>query len=312
MIEYLRKVESMKRLATTFVLVGFFVYVSVASAAMSSTNYNIRWDTFSTGGSDTSNSASYILRDTVAGTSGSASASSTYQVSDGYRSGVFDRVVSFDLYIQNSSNEREITGLSGTTVSMSSTSGLSVNDYVGVVQDRGASQVTGFGKIQSIGAGNIVLDRITTNGTTSSIDGTNDYLYQLNAGSLTLEPLTTSTVATGNVGFAVTIDNSSGYTIQVLDDGDLRSGTDTIDAVSDGSVTASSEEYGARSSDTTLSDSTFDTQDTALTTSTQEIVSKGSSSFEDRSFLTLKAAISTSTVAGTYGHTVTFIASGNF
>ena len=37
----------------TFALVGFFVWASFASAGMTSTNYEIRWDTISTGGSDT-------------------------------------------------------------------------------------------------------------------------------------------------------------------------------------------------------------------------------------------------------------------
>lgn len=306
------KGSSMRYRLAIFATVGVFVYVQFAQAAMSSSNYEIRWDTVSTGGSDTSSSASYLLRDTVSGAAGSTGTSTTYQLTDGYRAGVFDQVITFDLYIQNSSNERAITALSGTTVSMSSTTGLSAGDYVGVVQDRGGSQVVAFGRIQSVAAGSIVLDRLTVGSSSPSIDGTNDYLYQLNGSALTLETLDGSTVGTGIAAFEVTIDNDSGYSVQIVEDGNLRVGSDVIDDVSDGSVTAGSEEYGARSSDTTLSSSTFDTQDTAITTTSQDIATSSTFAFDQRSFLVLKAGGSSSSAANTYSHTITFIASGNF
>lgn len=308
----MRKGSYMRYRLATFATVGVFVYVQFAQAAMSSSNYEIRWDTVSTGGSDTSSSASYLLRDTVSGAAGGTGSSTTYQLTDGYRAGIFDQVITFDLYIQNSSNERAITALSGTTVSMSSTTGLSASDYVAVVQNRGGSQVVGFGRIQSVGAGSIVLDRLTVGSSSPSIDGTNDYLYQLNGSALTLETLDGSTVGTGIAAFEVTVDNDSGYSVQILEDGNLRVGSDVIDDVGDGNVTAGSEEYGARSSDTTLSSSTFDTQDTAITTTSQDVATSSTFAFDERSFLVLKAAGSSSSTANTYSHTITFIASGNF
>ena len=302
----------MKRPATAFILVGFFVYAQFASAAMSSTNYNIRWDTLSAGGSDTSSSASYILRDSVAPNAGSASSSSSYQVTDGYRAGVFDQIITSDLFIQNSTNEREITALSSTTVSMTSTTGLSVGDYVAIVQDYGGSQVTAIGKIQTVGVGSIVLDRLVSGSSSPSIDGSNDYLYLLNGSSLTLETVSTSSVGTGILAFEVTVDNESGYVVQILEDGELREGANSIDDVADGSVTLGSEEFGARSNDSSLSSSTFDTQDSALTSSAQEVVSRSTFAFDDRSFLTFKIAGATSTPSATYSQTLTVITSGNF
>jgi len=296
----------------TFALVGFFVWASFASAGMTSTNYEIRWDTISTGGSDTSSSASYSLRDSSLIGPGGSATSSSYQVANGYRAGIFDQIISFDLYIQNSSNERAITAISGSTVSMSSTAGLSANDYVAVVQDQGVSQVVGFGKISSVGAGSIILDSLAVGASSPAIDGTNDYLYQLNGSSLTLETISSTTVGTGIIGFEVTIDNDSGYSIQILENNNLQSGATSISDVADGAVTVSTEEYGARSSDTTVATSTFDTADTAITSSAQDIVTKATFGFDDRSFLVLKVGVTTNTSSLTYSNTTTFIAAGNY
>ncbi|MBI2474990.1 hypothetical protein HYV69_01030 [Candidatus Uhrbacteria bacterium] len=296
----------------TFALVGFFVWASIASAGMTSTNYEIRWDTISTGGSDNSSSASYSLRDSSLIGPGGTASSSSYQVSNGYRAGIFDQIISFDLYIQNSSNERAITSISGTTVSMTSTAGLSANDYVAVVQDLGASQIVGFGKISSVGVGSIVLDSLTVGASSPVIDGTQDYLYQLNGSILTLENISSTTVGTGLIGFEVTIDNDNGYSIQILENTDLQNGAASLDDVADGAVTATAEEYGARSSDTTILTSTFDTADTAITSTAQDIVTKSTFAFDDRSFIILKAGTTTNTAALTYSNTTTFIASGNY
>lgn len=302
----------MHRRLATFATVGIFVYAQIAQAAMSSTNYEVRWDTISTGASDTSSSATYILRDTAGSPAGGTGSSTTYQLTDGYRAGVFDQIITFDLYIQNSTNERAITALTGTTVTMSSTTGLSANDYVAVVANRGVSQVTAFGRIQSVAAGSIVLDRLTVGSSSPTVDGSNDYLYLMNGSALTLEDLTGSLVGTGIIAFEVTVDNDSGYVIQILEDGALRDGANTIDDVSDGSVSTGVEEYGAISNDTSLSNSTFDTQDSAITSTAQEVVSRSALAFDDRSFLTMKIGAQSTTASATYSQVLTIIASGNF
>jgi len=312
MIEYFRKGATMSVRNASFAIVGFFVSTQIAQAAMSSTNFEIRSDTLSTGGSDTSSSASYILRDSVSQNSGSSGSSTSYQVGGGYRSGVFDQIISFDLFTQNSTNEREISALASTTVSMSSTVGLLVGDYVAVVQNRGASQVAAIGKIQSVAVGSIVLDRLVVGSSTPTIDGTSDYLYLLNGSSLSPEVIDSSSVGTGILAFEITVDNDSGYVVQILEDGPLRDGANSIDDVTDGAVTLGSEEYGARSNDSSLSGSTFDTQDTAITTTAQEIVSRSTFAFDDRSFITFNLSASTATTAATYSHTLTIITSGNF
>lgn len=297
----------------TFALVGVFLWANAVGASMSSTNYKIRWDTISTGGSDTSSSASYTLHDSTSASADGSSSSTSYQLRAGYRAGVIDEIVSFDLFIQNfGGGGTTATNLSGTTVTVSSTSGFAANDYVAVVQNTGSSEVVAIGKISSIGASTLVLDRIQTAGTTPTIDGSDDKVFVMSASAVSFGEISEADFKSRIVGFEITVDNDNGYSVQVLDDGNLRSGANDINDVSDGTVTAQNEEYGARSSDTSVSGTTFDTQDTAITTSTQAIVTQGSFSFADRSFLSLKVARSGDTQPGTYSQTLTFIVSGNF
>lgn len=295
----------------TFALVGFFVSAPIAEAAMASTNYEIRWDTLSTGGSDTSASASYLLRDTVETTVAGSAASSSYQLLQGYRAGIDDQLITFEVLAQDTTSRRAATALSGLTVT-ASTSGISVNDLIVVVQDIGSSQVAAIGRVASIGSGTLTVDAWKNGGTQPAIDGTNDYVYPLTATSIALGELSTSSVVTGIIAFEVTAANDNGYVVQLVEDANPRSGSADIDDVADGSVTAGSEEYGARASDTSIANSTFDTVDTAITTSFQDVATESLASFESRNFVTLKAAINNSTASASYAQTLSFIASGNF
>jgi hypothetical protein len=314
MIQYTRKGIDMNKFIAAFALVGFFVYTTPALADMASTNYQIQWDSLSEGGSDTASSENYGIHDSVGSLSIGNSTSESYQTDSGYRAGLFDQVITFDILVQDSSASYAVTGRSGTTVSMTNTSGLSVGSSVALIQDRGAGQISAIGFIASIAVNSsITVDSWSDNGTTPVIDGSNDYLYTISSGnSVSFGELSVSSVSTAIVGFEVNADLANGYSIQAIADGTLTNGTTSITDVIDGSVTAGSQEYGAISSDTTLASSTFDTQDSALTTSSQDVVTTASRAFNDRHFLTLKASKASLTPSGTYAQTLTFIASGNF
>jgi hypothetical protein len=299
------------KLITSFAFVGFFIYVGIASAQMNSTNYQIRWDTISTGGSDTSSSATYILRDSISSTAGKQATSASYIEQSGYRAGIFDQIITFDLFIQDTTSVKPVTAFAGNTVN-TDTSGLAVDDYVVFVQDLGQAQISAMGRISSIGVGTITLDTIVNSGAVPVIDGTNDYLYQLDGNALAFDSLDTTLVKTGVIGFEVTSVNSNGYVVQVIEDGDFRTATAEIDDVSDGVISSGSEEYGAKSSDLDILSSTFDTEDTAITVNGQDVVSTTTAAYGERNFITLKAAIDSNTVTGNYAQTLTFIASGNF
>lgn len=294
-----------------FAFVGVFVWAGFIQAQMSSTNYQIRWDTISTGGSDSATSTSYELRDSVEiGVSGSGT-STSYQLDQGYRTGVFDQIITFDVFAQDMTTGRTVTNLSGMTVTVD-TSGISTGSYAAIIQDENSSNIPAIGRVSSVAAGTIVVDEWKHSGTMPVIDGVDDYLYLLSGNSIAFGELSTSNLSTAVIGWEVTVDNDNGYVVQVLEDGDLRSGADDIDSVADGSVTIGSEEYGGRSSDVTLANSTFDTEDTGITTSFQDVATESTFAFESRNFLILKATISSSSNEGSYAHTLSVIASGNF
>lgn len=279
-------------------------------ATMASTNYSIGWDSVGVGGSDTSSSATYKLRDNFGFVQG-ASSSASYQLNSGYRAGVYDRVVAFSVNSQLRSSATAATSATSTTVTVTSTSGFSVGDYIAVIQDEGSSQIAQMGKITSISSPIITVDAF--NGAGPSIDGSNDLVYRLSGNTLDLGTLTSSAVSTSIIGWEVTADVAQGYSVYVMEDHDLRNAdTVTIDDVSDGTVSPGAGEYGARSSDSSLTSTTFDTQDTALTSSLQTVASRSDNSFSTRDFLTLKAAPASGQAAGTYSQTVSLIYVGDY
>jgi hypothetical protein len=300
----------MRVIVAVIVIVGFFGTAMRAAAQMSSTNYEIRWDTVGAGGDNVSSSPSYILRDTVGNAGVGDGSSASYGLRAGYRQGVYDSFIEFSLFSQASAVV-SATALVGTTVTCT-TGSFSVGDMVAVVQDRGVSQVSAIGQIASIGAGSVTLDALRDGGIAPVIDGSSDYVYLLDGTSADFGTLTESTVRTAVVGMEVSTDADAGYVVQIVSDGSLRNGSETIDAVADGSVTAGSEEYGARSSDTSLAGSTFDSSDTAITTTFQDIADRASAAHKDRNFLTLKASIDGETAPGSYGQRLTLVVSGNY
>ena len=301
----------MRYIIAIFSIFCLFVGVSAVQAEMSSSNFKIRWDAVSNGGSDNSTSVNYQLRDSTGNQGAGQNGSTNYRTGSGYRAGVFDQVITYEVAAQNDASQVSATNLSGTTVSVSDTSGFSEGDFVAIVQDEGASQIAGIGKVISKTASDLTLDQITTDGGLS-IDGSNDYVYALDNLSTNLGTLNDSTVTTSLIGFNVSADVDNGYSVQIMEDGDLRDGANNIDDVADGTVSAGSEEYGASASDASLANATFDTQDSAITQNFQEIATETDNSFESRHFATLKAAIDSSTPDGNYGQTLTVIVSGNY
>lgn len=301
----------MRATCAVFICLTLFVLANSSFAAMSSTNYEIRWDSVGLGGSDTSSSASYQLRDTLGDNGSGRSTSDSYLIDAGYRGGIFDKIIAFELFAQ-SSTTTNATALSGTTITVSDSSSFSSGQKVALIQDFGASQVAGVGEITGISGNDITLDTLDTGGAVISIDGSGDYLYLMNATSINFGSVNENSLAQSVIGWEVNVDVDGGYTVSVIEDANLSSGVNDIDDVSDGSVTAGSEEYGARSSDQSLANSTFDTQDTAITSSFQEVGSRSSAAFSSRDLLTIKAATASTSINGTYSHNLTIIVSGNY
>jgi len=266
--------------------------------AMTSTNYEIRFDSINSGGDDASSSATYQVRDSIGGNGPAISTSTSYQAAAGYRTGVYDRVADFSVHIQDKTSQVAASSISSTTVTVTSTVGFATGDYVALVQDEGASQVTAIGYVTTVAGSDITVDAWTPSAPT--IDGTNDYLYNLDGSTLALGTLSSSAVTTAIIGWDVTVDNDEGYTVYLYEDGDLLSGGNTIADVTDGAVTAGSSEHGATSSDGSLASSTFDTEDAAITTTYQQVATRGDNAHAQRDFITLKTAISSGQTDGSY------------
>ena len=302
--------RSMLVFVTVVVLFGLTTTFGVAQ--MTSTNYEIRFDHFGQGGDDSSSSASYQLRDTVGGTAVDPSTSTNYQETGGYRDGVFDEVATFDVFGMNTTTQVAASALASSTITVTSSAGFSVGDLIILVQDEGASQVSAIGEVASTGAGSITVDVLYPSSPT--IDGTDDYVYNLSSTSVSFGTLSSSAVSTRVLAWEVDADVDDGYAVYVYEDEDLSSSDDlvSISDVADGAVSAGVSEYGARSSDSSLATSTFDTQDTAFTTTQQLVGSRSGFSFESRDFLTLKASISASQNDASYAHNLTFIYVGDY
>ena len=292
----------------------FLLFISGGSvqAQMSSTNYEIRFDALGSGGEDTSSSASYILRDTLGNISGEGDSSTSYELNSGFRPGIFDPSVDFTIFIQDRSSQVAATVLVGTTVTVTSAAGIAAGDMIVVVQDEGSTQVSAIGVVDSTTATTATVDVFTNSGAAPVIDGANDVVYVLDAATVSLGTLSDTLVTTGIIAWEVNSDVDDGYDVFVLDDGNLRSGANTITDVADGTVTAGSSEYGARSSDSTLATSTFDTADTAFTTTAALVGSRDDVEFKSRDFLTMKMSITDTQEEGTYAHALTLIYVGDY
>lgn len=280
-------------------------------AAMTSTNYEVRFDSLGFGGEDTSSSSGYILRDSIGATSGQGSASSSYQIDSGFRAGIFDPAVDFTLFSQDSASQVAATAKVGTVVTVTSTAGISVGDMIALVQDEGGSQVSAIGEVISTTASTVTVDSFRDGGSAPVIDGTNDYLYTLDNSGVSLGTLSDADVSTAIIAWEANVDTDEGYSVYVYEDSELSSGSDTISEVSDGTVSAGDSEYGGRSSDPSLS-STFDIEDAAFTSSLQEVGSRTTVEFKSRDFLTLKASVTDSQEGGNYSHDLTVIYVGDY
>ncbi len=118
--------------------------------------------------------------------------------------------------------------------------------------------------------------------------------------------LSSSAVTTRNIQVLVDTDSFTGYTASVTEDGNLRSGANDIDDVSDGEVTIGSEEYGI----TTSGGDGLLSADTAIS-GQLAVASKLGQVSGRQTQVQFKASVTDATPAGTYGHTVIFTVTVN-
>lgn len=283
--------------------------------AMTSTNFGVTWDSINSGGNDISSSTNFNLRDTIGEQATGFSSSTNYIISAGYRVGDSPfNILAFEIHTQENTTQVAFSAFSnaGKTVTVSSASGFSVGNTIGVVENEGLSEVIAVGYITNITGSVITVD--AWSGSPGSISATpsggDDFAYRMSGYSAQLGTLSTTAGKTSLTSTNVSSDAANGYTVYVNEDGNLRytSSTFILD-VSDGSVTAGSEEYGWRAFGVTA---TTTSSDSPFSASTVSIQLSTTTATNDRVGLIYKAAIAPSTPAGNYSHIVYYTATANY
>ena len=285
------------------------------SLAMNSLNYQVNWDSLNSGGDDISSSTNYQVHDTVGEQATGDSSSALYGIQAGYRTG--DADFSAETFSIGTAEEAtkiaySVFSTSTDSVVVSSAASFSVGNKIAVVENSGLNEMVSVGRVMNITGTTLTVDQ--WNGATSTMSGIaaggDDFVYRLEGSSAQL-----GTVSVGGASTAVTATNvastaPNGYTVSVMDDGNLRTGSDSMTNVSDGAVSLGSEEYGAQvQGQHAVGTGT----DFALSpTSTRIIQANTTTAVTDRVALIYKLAIKSSTAAGDYSQVVYYLLTANY
>lgn len=131
--------------------------------------------------------------------------------------------------------------------------------------------------------------------------------FSVSSGSVNLGTVTTTAVSSATVTTTISTDSETGYTLYMYDDGNLRSGANDIDDVSDGAVSVGVEEYGFITNG--VDGLVF--SDTAITTFPSAIASSVGEVTNRQVGVLFRASVSPLTVDATYSHSVILSATVN-
>jgi len=284
--------------------------------AMTSTNFQILWDSVNSGGEDTSSSTNFRLRDTVGEHGTGIGSSSNYQLSAGYRVGdEQDAAISLTLGTQENGSKIAWTAFSnaGKTVTLATSTGYAVGNFIGVIENSGAAQLIAVGKITDITGSVVTVDSWSGEpaSLSASPSGGNDFAYRANNSYAILGTQSFNVVNTSFTVVNVLSNVISGYTVTVQAEDDFKYSTGTIiSPVTDGAVTAGSEEYGGEFVGTTA---TSTGSDFAFSSSTTRDVQKSATFGDnDRIGVQYKLSISAATPAGNYQQRLYYRLTPNF
>lgn len=300
-----------------FFAVAFIFYLLLGSRAwaMSSDNFQIPWDSVNSGGDDVSESTNYKVIDTLGESVAGAGDSASYKLTAGYRAG--DSVaLSFTLRAANPSTGAAYTAFDSVTktVTLSSASGYSVNDYIAVVENRGFSQLIAVGRIVGITGDVLTVDGFAGEPSSLSVSpaGDDDLVYRLNLNAVAFGNVSTGSEHVAAAMVSASTNAAAGLSTYLQADQELRSTAgDIMDAVTDGSVTVGSEEYGAEQVGSTAVNAGVDLG----VTTTQRVIqttSAPSGAVADRVGINMKLSIAATTPSGTYSQNVFFTVTANY
>lgn len=306
----------MRRFFYLFVVI-FLMTAHISFAAMTSTNYQIRWDSVDSGGMDVGTSTNYALRDSIGGMAIGMGTSTNYQNSAGYRAGdVSAEILMLSIGAQNTVSLTVYSSFlnAGKQISVSSTSAYAVGDVIAVLENQGLSQQVAVGKITSISGNDLHVDVWAGDhaGMTVNPSGGNDFVVNLSTTVVSFGSLNPGSATTSVAFSAVQTDISTGYSVYVQGNQVLQNANgNSITSVTDGAVTAGSEEYGTSVTGATAFGAGTDT----TVTTTQRVVQTSAAATgttPDRVAMTYKVAITASTSPGSYSQDIYFTVTANY
>lgn len=160
------------------------------------------------------------------------------------------------------------------------------------------------GDIGSFAVSIIANDQVVV---TATVEAT--FSFSLSSNTCALGILTSSGVSSCNYTITTSTNSPDGYVTTIIEDGNLRSGANDINDVADGAVTAGAEEYGIG---LTGADRSF-VDDEAITGTALNIALDATGPISAQLVTVAhKASITSSTLAGSYSHTVTLVSTGTF
>lgn len=296
-------------------IICFLVLAGAVNAAMTSTNFEIGFDSINSGGLDTSSSTNYSVYDTVGEQATGYTTSTNYTLHAGYRQTFYQYTpsLSFSIGVQENSTQTSYSALSlaQKTVTVASVASYSIDSNIGVVENLGLNQKFIVGKIISIDGNTITVDKWDGNTDTISESplGGDDYVFRLDGHAGTFGQLSASTGKTLLARTEVNTNAPSGYKVQIQSDGYLASGSTHIMDVADGAVTLGAEEYGGRVFGT---NATSTGSDFAITNTLREIQTSTTTVENDRIGMVYKITIHPGTPAGNYTQKVNYLLTANF
>lgn len=140
----------------------------------------------------------------------------------------------------------------------------------------------------------------------NSVAGSLSYTLSKSTLSLSFGSSPLTTVASDSLIITVTTDSLTGYVTTISENGNLVSGANNINDVADGTVTAGAEEYGIKTS----GGNGVLTNDTAIN-GTVTVASASTPVASSATTVLFRAAVSQSTISGSYSHAVTFSITAN-
>lgn len=289
---------------------------------MTSTNYQISWDSLNSGGIDASTSTNYSVRDTIGGFITGDSTSTSYNVRAGYRQEASLTLTSSTLELAVSAEDTagrvdySAIDFAAGTVQVSATTSFAIGNYIAVVEGEDMEPLSGkvaVGKITGFSNYSLLVDKF--DGATSTMAASpvvlGNYVYPLTNASIGFGTVAANTgyvrVVVTNVRCGVT----NGYTVYTEATDVLRGASGlAFGSVADGLVDANEEEYGIAVTGTTanfVDDQPLNT--TMLAIQTRNTLSDN---IADRVAVLHKLSRTADTTADDYSQSVTYTLTANY